>query len=178
MKPNDAIPTISEQELSIMVNYEMRDVILDIKRVVEENHFSPPDVRRLLEEQGEFLGLSTIRRVLDEGSEDRNFHFNSTILPLKNVLLDNLNITEDPATTLLRLENLERICEKQEELIDALREQMKQLNRICAQYEETMTLCKEQIAVKDKRMDLKDSIIADLMKKNDDLIAQVQHRSK
>lgn len=168
------------QELVYLVQYDMKNDILAIKAVAEERHLTTAQIQRMLEAKKEFLSPTTIRRVLEPSSENKSFNWDTTIRPLKRVLLEDQPVPEDTITAQIRLEGLEAVCTRQEELIEALRDQMRQMKedhaRICAQYEDGISLCKEQIVVKDRRMDLKDTIIADLMKKNDDLLAELRRR--
>lgn len=186
--PSDSVK--SEQELLFMVRYDMQTDILEIKAVAEENHLSPQQIVLLLEEAKEYVSLSTIRRVLEPGSENRTFNYNSTIRPLKKVLCESADFSKlDSITAQTRLEGLETVCARQEELIAVLHDQISQMktdhSRICTQYEDAITLCKEQIAIKDTRMERKDAWIQDqrkqineLIAKNDKLIEELRRKSE
>ena len=167
----------SEQELIFLMQYDMRSDILEIKAVAAENHLKPKQILILLEKNGEFMSDSSIRRVLKEGSEIKTFNYDSTIRPLKKVLLGDKDFSEiDNITAQVRIEGLEKVCERQEELIEVQRDQIAQLKadhaRICAQYEDAIALCKEQIAIKDTRMERKDEWIQDQRKQINELIAK------
>ena len=186
--PSDSVKC--EQELLFMVRYDMQSDILEIKAVAEENRLSPQQILILLEEAKEYVSLSTIRRVIEPGSENRTFNYNSTIRPLKKVLCESSDFSKlDSITALARLEGLENVCARQAELIEVLHDQISQMKsdhgRICAQYEDAITLCKEQIAIKDTRMERKDAWIQDqrkqineLISKNEKLIAELRGRSE
>lgn len=163
-----------------MVRYDSRSTVLAIKARVEEKHLTPQQVLILLEEHKEHVSLTTIRHVLAPGSENDNFNWAMTLQPLTRVLLEEDISDVDSVTDQVRLEGLEAVCDRMEELIEVLHDQIAQMKadhaRICAQYEESLEFRKEQVSIKDKRMDLKDAIIADLMKKNDDLIEELRRK--
>lgn len=169
----------SEQELSFMIEFDMRSDILEIKAKVEERRLKPKQIMVLLEKAGEFSSESSIRRVLKPGSEDKTFNYDLSIRPLKKVLCGDGDLAEiDSITAQARIEGLEAVCTRQEELIEVLRDQIAQIKqdhaRICAQYEDAIALCKEQIAIKDTRMERKDGWIESQRKQNMELTEKVE----
>jgi len=61
--------------------------ILEIKKVVEENGWTPADVLELVAACGEQTSESSVRRVLEEGSEDKGFNYRLTIKPIAKAIL-------------------------------------------------------------------------------------------
>ena len=61
--------------------------ILEIKKVVEENGWTPADVLELVTACGEQTSESSVRRVLEEGSEDKGFNYRLTIKPIAKAIL-------------------------------------------------------------------------------------------
>lgn len=67
---------------------DTRELILKLKEVRQQKGLSYNNILDLMEKNGDYMSKSTLSRVFAEGSEDRTFMYDETILPIANVLLD------------------------------------------------------------------------------------------
>jgi len=67
---------------------DTRELILKLKKERQEKGLSYNNILDLMEKNGDYMSKSTLSRVFAEGSEDRTFMYDETILPIANVLLD------------------------------------------------------------------------------------------
>lgn len=132
-----------------------RDLILQMKTVKARDEITYPRIIEMLEQNGHFISMSTLRRVFAEGSEDVNFNYEATLLPIAQVLLG-LDGGQEP--TKEEASGLRAVIRMQTEEI----ERLQQLNE---HLEDRVNFLIEQIEKKDRRMDEKDEIIRRLMDK-------------
>lgn len=144
----------------------IREIIIELKKVREEKGLSYNDILDLMEENGDYLSKSTLSRVFADGSEEVSFRYEETIRPIANALLDIERIEDDDTLdtramkSLLKykadkIEELERKIE-QLELANA-EEKIKyheKLDKEREQSRRSIEFLKEQISLKDKRMDM------------------------
>jgi len=126
------------------------DLIIDLKNSKEKQGLSLAQVKDMLADIGFYPGKSTLQRVFEKGSEDKNFNYETTLRPLMRVLLKN-DSPEDK--TALYEDALAYKAEKIESLlkqIDAIKEDHADRCKGC---EERILLLKAQIELKDRRMD-------------------------
>lgn len=143
----------------------VKDIIIQLKKVREEKGLSYNDILDLMEQNGDYLSKSTLSRVFAEGSEEVSFRYEETIRPIANALLDIENIeTEDSGEVqamksilkfkMERIEELEREIEKLE--LSLAEEKVKHHEKIDKErenYNRSIEFLKNQINLKDKRMD-------------------------
>lgn len=144
----------------------VKDIIVQLKKVREEKGLSYNDILDLMENNGDYLSKSTLSRVFADGSEEVSFRYDETIRPIANALLDIENIEDDDTMdtramkSLLkykidRIEELERQVEKLE--LSLAEEKVKYHERMDAereQYSKRIEFLLNQIELKDKRMDM------------------------
>ena len=113
-----------------------------------------------LEKNGKFVSLTTLRRVFADGSErNDSFNYETTLLPLAEVLLDAEDVpTPQDSPYAKEIDGLKAVIHVQNEEIARLHELKEHL-------ESRVTFLLEQIEKKDRRMDEKDEIIRKLMDK-------------
>lgn len=135
-----------------------RELIQQMKIVKARDEITYPRIIEMLEKNGHFVSMTTLRRVFAEGSEDVNFNYENTLLPIARVLMDfGENATpEEPSAD--ELNGLKAIIRVQTEEIERLHELNDHL-------EARVTFLIDQIEKKDRRMDEKDEIIRKLMDK-------------
>ena len=138
-----------------------KELILEIKRVREEQNLSYSDIKRRMEENGDSpLSDATLSRIFADGSEDgRSFSYDYTLIPLARAVLDLDNIEVDDDTTVNAMKEIIKLKhEKIKELEQALdKEKLKrheQLDEVRAQSRNSIEFLKEQVSFKDKRMDM------------------------
>lgn len=143
----------------------IKEIIIQLKKVREEKGFSYNDILDLMEENGDYLSKSTLSRVFADGSEEVSFRYEETIRPIANALLDIENIEDDDNMDVRAMKSLlkykiERI-EELERQVDQLElslaeEKVKYHERMDKERERfnrSIDFLKNQIDLKDKRMD-------------------------
>lgn len=149
-----------------------KEIIVQLKAVKKEYELTIPRIKDMLEKNGDYIALSTLRRVFAEGSEDNDsFSYDRTISPIARALLfqDNGEEAHDADAMDDRIEGLRSVILLKNEQIAMLTDQIetlkKQLNDFRAEYDLRLRFLRDQIELKDKRMDEKDQIINRLMDK-------------
>ena len=65
-----------------------KNTIVKLKKIKEEQDLSCAKIMDLLEERGQYVSESTIKKIFADGSEERSFRYQDSIAPLADVLLD------------------------------------------------------------------------------------------
>lgn len=149
-----------------------KELITNLKRVKAEYELTIPRIKEMCDRNGDYLSLSTLRRVFAENSEDDGgFSYDRTLAPLARALLfqDNEAEAENPEAEADRLEGLRAVILLKNEQISELTEQIndlkKQLSDLRTEYDLRLRFLRDQIELKDRRMDEKDRMINKLMEK-------------
>ena len=133
-----------------------REVIIDIKEMIDQHKLSVPDILKMLEEEGLFPSETTVRRLVKKGSEDNDsFNFEQTIKPIADVFYKRFKAADKTAQAQIDL--YKHISEYKLEVIDLLHKQIEhmkdeQLIR-CQKCEQRLADMQKQIEIKDRRMD-------------------------
>ena len=114
-----------------------RKTIRRLKDIKEEQGLSIQKIMAMLEEKGQFVSESTLKKVFAEGSEEKTFRYQDTIAPIADVLLD----VYGDDSNLEDLEGLRQIIREKNKLIEAL---MIKLEEQKAVYANKDTLYKER----------------------------------
>lgn len=130
-----------------------QEIILKLKAIKKDHELTLPRIQDLIEKNGEFVSMSSLRRVFAAGSENESFSYERTIIPIARALL--LKTDEEDAD---KIEELRAVLMIKNEEIERLHEINKHL-------EQRVTFLLEQIEKKDRRMDERDEIIKRLMDK-------------
>ena len=138
--------------------------ILKLKALKKENELSLPRIMEMIEANGDYLSMTTLRRVFAINSEqDDSFNYDKTIRPIARALLFQYNNHEDASNvTTVEIEGLKAIIRLKNEEINRLHEEIESVK---AEYVWRVAFLRDQIEKKDKRMDEKDDIIHKLMEK-------------
>lgn len=64
-----------------------RDLIISLKEIKTARNLTPQKIYDMLELAGYHVSLNSIKKVFEDGSEDKHFNFHSTIQPISQVLL-------------------------------------------------------------------------------------------
>lgn len=65
-----------------------RRTIHRLKEIKTEQGLSIPQIMDMLEERGQFVSEPTLKKIFSDGSEEKNFRYQDTIMPVADVLLD------------------------------------------------------------------------------------------
>ena len=171
-KPSDMEQGVPEMEL-----IDTQEIILKLKAVKESEHITIKEIMAMLDDKGESLSETTIRRIFADNSENEDsFSYDRTIRPVAEVLLSE---EKQPETVIvshaknellmavMREKNgiIERLSEKNELLNDQIDKLRQQLDTVKAEYDRRVTFLRDQIEKKDRRMDEKDQMINKLLEK-------------
>lgn len=142
-----------------MLQETIADIITRLKKVREENGLTYQRVSDLVEQNGGYVSMYTIRRVFEEGSEAYGWQYENTLKPIADAVFgvyapSDVAANEDTAEALramLRYKN-ERLAE-----LEA------QLARVEESYRRRLEFVKNQVALKDARIDRRDDMIERLV---------------
>ncbi|MBQ7736996.1 MAG: hypothetical protein IJT62_04095 [Oscillospiraceae bacterium] len=135
-----------------------QELIKQLKEAKKQKEFTYPRIMERMEAKGHFISLTTLRRVFADGSEAGSFNYETTLLPIAEVLLDPEDVPTEDGPQSKEIDALKAIIHVQNEEIARLHELKEHL-------ENRVTFLLEQIDKKDRRMDEKDELIKKLMEK-------------
>lgn len=142
-----------------------RALILKLKKVQEENHYSINNIVDMVEQNGDNISRASVQRVFADGSENTPFSFETTIRPIANALLDIDNIEEDDDT---QTQSMKALLQYKDEYIEELKAEIEKVkaekDREVLKLHESMDVertqwgksiefLKEQVSYKDSRID-------------------------
>ena len=141
-----------------------QEVILRLKAIKKENELTLPRIMDMIEANGDYLSMTTLRRVFAASSEqDDSFSYDKTIRPIARALLfqDEYDGKESVSPS-MEIEGLKAVIRLKNEEIDLMKEQIEAIKGV---YERRVAFLLDQIDKKDKRMDEKDKLIQKLIEK-------------
>ena len=65
-----------------------RRTIHRLKEIKNEQELSISQIMKMMEERGQFVSEATLKKIFQDGSEEKNFRYQDTIMPVADVLLD------------------------------------------------------------------------------------------
>lgn len=140
-----------------------RRTIRRLKEIKSEQGLSVPKIMDLMEERGQFVSESTIKRVFADGSEEQSFRYQDSIAPIADVLLDIYGDT----SSLEDAESLRHIIREKNKLIEFLMikldEQEAAFESRKSMYEERKSIYDRNIARLEKQIERKDDLIERLL---------------
>lgn len=139
-----------------------KKIILELKKIREDNDYTLQRIQDMMEASGDFVSMTTLRRVFAEGSEDVNFRYQETIMPIAKVLI----INEDCPEPDQRSQALEDIINLKNEYIAELERQL-DAERESAQREREaaqrrIDFLKDRLAKADERLEERGQYIKEL----------------
>ena len=141
-----------------MLQQKVAAIITQLKKVREENGLSYQKIVDLVEQNGGYVSISTVRRVFEDGSEAYGFQYENTLRPIADAVLgiysDSDNVTADEAAA------MKAIIDYKSERIAQLEAQ---LARSEESYKRRIEFLREPIALKDMRIDRRDEMIEKLI---------------
>lgn len=140
-------------------NLHTRELILRLKEIRAEKGLTLQEISDRLDEAGCHVGITSIKKVFSEGSEDFGFRYHDTLEPIEKVLLDLYDDADDVEAAALKAD-----LAVKDELISRL--------------ERELTDCREEHASRTefllRQIELKDQRIDTLMSRVTVLIEQLQ----
>lgn len=137
---------------------KIAEIIVKLKKVREENGLSYQRIVQLVEQNGESVSLSTVKRVFEDGSENFGYQYENTLKPIADAVLG--IYTESATATADEADALKAIIDYKS---DRITELTAQLERVEESYRRRIDFLKEQITLKDKRIDRRDEYIEKLL---------------
>lgn len=144
-----------------MLQEKVADIISRLKKVREDNGLSYQRISDLVEQNGGYVSMSTIRRVFEPGSESYGWQYEHTLRPIADAVLgvygsgaDGIVADEDT------VEALRAVIRYKNDRIAELEERIVQLEK---SYHRRLDFMKEQIVLKDTRIDRRDAMIEKLV---------------
>ena len=163
---HEHILSLYEQDGEPRMEKTAQELIKRMKQVKSTHKISYPQIIEQMEENHKINdklsvpSLTTLRRVFAPGSETRasNYNFEETLLPIAEAI-DKIAPTPDEVPAYIKeIEGLKSVIAVQTEELDRALEMNEHLNK-------RVDFLLEQIRIKDKRIDEKDEMIRDLLKK-------------
>lgn len=162
-----------------------KEIIIELKKVISERELKPQEIVDMTEQAHTSVSLSTVRRIMRDGSEDADFSFKNVIMPLANLLLDLNKHNDDDTMEVTAMKELlltkKELIEKLETRIAQLKEEKtaleikndkdnikyhEKLEKERKAHEKEIKNWMNQISLKDERIDK----LLDSNSKKDDLI--------
>lgn len=137
---------------------KIADIISKLKKVREENGLSYQKIVELVEKNGDYVSLSTVKRVFEDGSESYGFQFENTLKPIANAVLGIYSDTDIVSAS--EVDALKSIVAYKSDRITELEAR---LERTEDSYRRRLDFLKEQISLKDQRIDKRDAMIERLL---------------
>ena len=137
---------------------KIADIISKLKKVREENGLSYQRIVELVEKNGDYVSLSTVKRVFEDGSEAYGFQFENTLKPIANAVLGIYSETDIVSAS--EIDALKAVIAYKSDRITELESR---LERTEESYRRRLDFLKEQISLKDTRIDRRDAMIERLL---------------
>ena len=141
-----------------MLKQKVAAIITQLKKVREENGLSYQKIVDLVEQNGGYVSISTVRRVFEDGSEAYGFQYENTLKPIADAVLgiytDTGEVTADEADAMKAIIDYKS---------DRIAQLEAQLARTQESYKRRIDFLMNQIALKDSRIDRRDAMIEKLI---------------
>lgn len=140
-----------------------RKTIRRLKEIKSEQGLSISQIMEMLEKAGQFVSEPTLKKIFAEGSEEKNFRYQDTIMPVADVLLD----LYGDKSGIDDVESLRHIIREKNKFIEMilfkLEEQKEMQAREKALYDERKAMYERSIERFEKQIERKDQIIERFM---------------
>lgn len=147
-----------------------RKTIRRLKEIKAEQQLSYSQIMKMLEDAGQYVSEATLKKVFADGSEEKSFRYQDTILPLADVLLD----LYGDKSGIEDAESLREIIREKNKFIESLIIKLDEQKAVYAKneamceerkaiYEQQIEHFKAQIARYEQAIDKKDALIERLL---------------
>lgn len=137
---------------------KIANIITQLKKVREENGYSYAKIQEMVEKNGDYVSISTVKRVFEDGSESYGYQFENTLKPIAVAVLGINHETE--VATVSEVDALKAIISYKSDRVTELEAR---LERTEESYRRRLDFLKEQISLKDARIDKRDAMIERLL---------------
>lgn len=142
-----------------MLNQKISDIIRELKKVREENGLSYQKIVDMVAQNGDYVSMSTVKKVFEEGSENFGYQYDNTIRPIASALLGIYSNTKSEASA-AEADAMKAIIDYKSEKIYSLQQQ---LDKMEERYDKRVEFLKNQIERKDTIIDKRDDMITKLI---------------
>ena len=147
-----------------------RRTIHRLKEIKNEQGLSISQIMKMMEERGQFVSEPTLKKIFADGSEEKNFRYQDTIMPVADVLLD----LYGDKSCIDDCEALRHIIREKNKLIEMLMLKLEEQAKAHAEkevvyadrkeaFEKQIQHLEAQIARYEKAIDKKDDLIERLL---------------
>ena len=147
-----------------------RRTIHRLKEIKAEQGLSISQIMQMMEERGQFVSEATLKKLFQDGSEEKNFRDQDTIMPVADVLLD----LYGDKSGIDDAESLRHIIREKNKLIELLMLKLEEQAKAHADketvyadrkaaYDKQITQLEAQLARCEKAIDRKDALIERLL---------------
>ena len=147
------------------INKLKRDTVERLRKVKKDNGLTNSQIMDMLEKNNCYISEATIKKVFSENNDPGSFKYQSTIVPLADVLLD--MFSDDSGSD--DIAALKALIHDKNEMISIL---VAKNEEIRADYEKRLNHLQKQIGMledhlifREKQIDKKDEIISKLLNK-------------
>ena len=136
------------------------DIIKRLKAVREKHGLSYQKIADMVEQRGQYVSLSTVKRVFEDGSESYGFQYGNTLKPIADAVLGVYEPSEKDDVTIDEVDALKAVVAYNSEMIKKLSAKLVDAETA---YAARIDFLKAQIALKDERIDKRDAMIEKLL---------------
>lgn len=147
-----------------------RRTIRRLKEIKQEQGLSISQIMNMMEERGQYVSEATLKKIFQDGSEEKNFRYQDTIMPVADVLLD----LYGDRSGIDDCEALRHIIREKNKLIELLMLKLEEQEKAHAEketvyadrkvaFEKQIHHLESQIARYEKALDRKDDLIERLL---------------
>ena len=147
-----------------------RKTIHRLKEIKAEQGLSISQIMKMMEERGQYVGEATLKKLFADGSEEKSFRYQDTIMPVADVLLD----LYGDKSGIDDAESLRQIIREKNKLIEMLMMKLEEQAKAHAEkeivyadrkaaFEKQIQHLESQIARYEKAIDKKDDLIERLL---------------
>lgn len=147
-----------------------RNTIHRLKEIKAEQELSISQIMDMMEERGQYVSEATLKKIFKDGSEEKNFRYQDTIMPVADVLLD----LYGDKSGIDDCEALRHIIREKNKLIELLMMKLEEQAKAHAEkeivyadrkaaFEKQIQHLEAQIARYEKAIDRKDDLIERLL---------------
>lgn len=147
-----------------------RRTIRRLKEIKQQQGLSISQIMNMMEERGQFVSEATMKKVFADGSEEKSFRYQDTIMPIADVLLDIYGDTSglddvESLRNIIREKNklIEMLMMKLEEIQGAHKEKEAVYADRKSAYERQITHLEAQVSRYELALDRKDALIERLL---------------
>ena len=147
-----------------------RNTIRRLKEIKKEQGLSISQIMDMMEERGQYVSEPTLKRIFADGSEEKNFRYQDTIMPVADVLLD----LYGDKSGIDDAESLRHIIREKNKFIELLMLKLEEQAKTHAEkenvyadrkaaFEKQIAQMQSQIARYEQAIDKKDALIEKLL---------------